>query len=128
MYIHCFEQHIASLRLLRKNGMTTVIANQLAPEYEAEKLDMINEICSNPCIARLIVKRVLTFPQISPKKVLVVIYVNIIVITRLLWHKCTGKWREVIANFSYQNQLCAYALQLLAPERLVAANQTFIPT
>ena len=37
--------------------MMTVTTNQLAPEHKAEKLDMINAICSNPCIARFDYKK-----------------------------------------------------------------------
>ena len=57
MYIPCFEQRIASLHLLTKNDMKTVIINLLTPEHEAEKLDMVNAICSDPFIARFDYKK-----------------------------------------------------------------------
>ena len=50
IYIPCFEQRIVSLRDLTKLEMGTVIADLLNPA-QAAKLDMIDAICSDPCIA-----------------------------------------------------------------------------
>ena len=52
MYIPCFEQRISPLRDLAKLEMETVITDQLTPAHQAAKLDMIDAICSDPCIGR----------------------------------------------------------------------------
>ena len=52
MYIPRFEQCIAFLWLLTKNDMSTDITHLLTTEHEAEKVDMINAIYNDPCIAR----------------------------------------------------------------------------
>ena len=51
-YIPCFEQRISCLRDLTKFDMETVITQHLMPSHEAAKRDMIDAICSDPCIAR----------------------------------------------------------------------------
>ena len=52
IYIPYFEQRIVRLRELSKQEMETNITDQLTPAHLAERDDMINAICSDPCVAR----------------------------------------------------------------------------
>jgi hypothetical protein len=51
-YVPCFEQQIKLLRDLTKFDMTPNIESLLTPAHHAAKRDMIDAICSDPCIAR----------------------------------------------------------------------------
>ena len=51
-YIPCFEQRIKLLRDLTKFDITHNIQSLLTPAHHAAKRDMIDAICSDPCIAR----------------------------------------------------------------------------
>ena len=52
MYINFFEQRVASLRTLAKFGMGHDITGILKEEHGSDKVDMINDVISDPCIAR----------------------------------------------------------------------------